>query len=88
MLPAELGVSAEELFHEVDRVTVPELADLLAHLAAHDPDVLAAVGDVDRSLIWDALECSPLERLARCSENANGIERLRGAADRHGKRAP
>jgi hypothetical protein len=77
VLPAGLGVTADEIFHEVDRAAVPELADLLDHLGAHDPDVLAAVADVDRSLIWEALGHSPLERLARCSENARGIERLR-----------
>ncbi len=84
VLPAELGVTVEEIFREVDRALVPELAALLDHLAACDPDVLAAVADVDRSLIWSALECSPLTRLERCSENAEGIERLREAID--GKR--
>lgn len=77
MLPAELGVTADDIFREVDRAAVPELAELIDYLAAHDPDVLAAVADVDRSLIWSALESTPLARLARCSENARGIERLR-----------
>jgi hypothetical protein len=76
VLPPELGVIADDLFRELDRAAVPELAELLDDLTAHDPDVLAAVADIDRSLIWSLLELTPLERLARCSENARGIASL------------
>lgn len=82
VIPSELGITAEEIFRPVDRAAVPELADLLDHLAAHDPDVLAAVADVDRSLIWSALEESPLQRLTRCSANAWGLTRLQEALAR------
>jgi len=76
ILPPELGVSLEEIFRAVDRDAVPELTPLLDYLAEHDPDVLAAVAEVDRSLIWSALAASPLELLHRCSENARGIQSL------------
>jgi len=76
VLPAELGVTIDEIFRPIDRAAVPELERVIDQLADHDPDVLAAVADVDRSLIWSMLELSPLERLDRCSENARGIAAL------------
>jgi hypothetical protein len=82
VLPAELGVTVDDIFRPVDRSSVPELADLLDHLAAHDPDLLAAIADVDRSLIWSALDESPLRRLERCSANARGLASLREAFER------
>ncbi|MDQ3341928.1 MAG: hypothetical protein M4D80_42825 [Myxococcota bacterium] len=39
------------------------LEELRAMVGALDPDVLAAEGDVDRTLITLALERSPLERV-------------------------
>ncbi len=41
----------------------PTLGPLLRHLAQTDPDVLAAVADVDRSQIRHALELSPEHRI-------------------------
>lgn len=47
-----------------------------AYLAEHDPDVLAAVEDVDRSLIRSELRRSPLERLVASVQQARFYERL------------
>ncbi len=49
----------------------------LRRLAAEDPDVLAAVADVDRSQIRDALERTPGERLRFAVSNWIGIAKLR-----------
>lgn len=46
------------------------------HLAEHDPDVLAAIEDVDRSLIRSELRRSPLERLVASVQQARLYERL------------
>lgn len=46
------------------------------YLAEHDPDVLAAVGDVDRSLIQLELRRSPMERLVASVQQARFYERL------------
>jgi hypothetical protein len=51
----------------------------LARLAAEDPDVLAAVADVDRSQIRVALDRTPGERLRCAVNNWIGIARLRRA---------
>lgn len=42
----------------------------------HDPDVLATVGEVDRSLIQAELRLSPLERLVASVQQARFYERL------------
>lgn len=47
-----------------------------AYLAEHDPDVLAAIEDVDRSLIQLELQRSPLERLVASVQQARFYERL------------
>lgn len=47
-----------------------------AFLAEHDPDVLAAVEDVDRSLIQSELRRSPIERLVASVQQARFYERL------------
>lgn len=72
------GATLEHLFSPMS----PELLDdpvcgaELRRLAQEDPDILAAVADVDRSQIRDAFQRSPAERL-RCAVNAwNGIARL------------
>jgi hypothetical protein len=52
----------------------PVLGPILRHLAATDPDVLAAVADVDRSQIRDALSLSPEQRLRQASAFAAGLE--------------
>ena len=56
-----------------DAVAGPELRRLLIQ----DPDILAAVADVDRSQIRDCLEQSPFDRLRMASARWNGLARLR-----------
>ena len=56
VVPDSLCATEAEIFRPVDPATVPEIADVLAYLTEHDPDVLAAVADVDRSIIWTALD--------------------------------
>lgn len=52
------------------------MAGVRAYLAEHDPDVLAAVDDVDRSLIRSELQRSPLTRLVASAQQARFYERL------------
>lgn len=58
------------------------------YLAEQDPDVLAAVGDVDRSLIQSELRRSPIERLVASVQQGRFYERLVAsrAAAQGGKR--
>jgi hypothetical protein len=79
VVPDERFATAEQIFRPVDPALVPELAGVLAYLAAQEPDVLAAVADVDRSLIWAAMEMSPLDYL---DEGARLIEDLDSFRDR------
>jgi hypothetical protein len=51
----------------------------LRRLAVEDPDLLAAVADVDRSQIRASLARTPAERLRCAVNNWNGIARLRRA---------
>jgi hypothetical protein len=53
----------------------PDLGPVLRELAVSDPDLIAAVADVDRSQIRDALALTPEERLARATEAAAGLAR-------------
>jgi hypothetical protein len=57
-----------------DAVAGPELR----RLSIQDPDVLAAVADVDRSQIRDCLQRSPFDRLRMASARWNGLAKLRG----------
>ena len=52
------------------------IAGVRAYLAEHDPDVLAAVADVDRSLIWNMLELAPMERLHRAVQMAYELDAM------------
>ena len=52
------------------------VAEVRAYLAEHDPNVLAAVDDVDRSLIRSELQRSPLTRLVASAQQARFYERL------------
>lgn len=63
ILPEELGVTIDQIFHPVNPAAVPEIAAVLAWLAQHDPDVLGAVAEVDRGQIWATMELSPRDRL-------------------------
>lgn len=56
-----------------DPVAGPELR----RLAVEDPDILAAVADVDRTLIRDAMEAPPWERFLAAVSNWNGLARFR-----------
>ena len=55
------------------------VVSVCAYLAEHDPDVLAAIGDVDRSLIQAELRRSPLERLVASVQQARFYDRLAAA---------
>lgn len=63
MLREETTTADEQMFRPVDPAAVPELGEVLAWLAQHDPDVLGAVAEFDRSLIWATMELAPRERL-------------------------
>ncbi len=69
--------SPGEVHRSVDIGLLPEIADVLDDLALRDPDVLAAVEDVDRTLIWEAMLEAPLARLARSAQQARFYARLR-----------
>ncbi len=63
----------------------PIVGPVLRRLAQEAPQVIAAVADVDRSLIYDALAETPAARLARALGMAAFIARTReamGRADR------
>jgi hypothetical protein len=49
----------------------------LRRLAVEDPDIIAAVADVDRSLIRDDLAATPDQRLRSAQENLNALARYR-----------
>ena len=55
----------------------PVVGPALRLLRDRDPDVLAAVADVDRSQIRDALARTPEEHLAWAVGRWNGLMRLR-----------
>lgn len=71
------SASTAEVHKAVDATLLGEIADVLDDLARRDPDVLAAVEDVDRTLIWEAMQEAPLTRLARCAQQARFYARLR-----------
>ncbi|MCC6527264.1 MAG: hypothetical protein IT373_31740 [Polyangiaceae bacterium] len=55
----------------------PVVGPVLRRLDAEDPDIVAAVADVDRSQVRDALARSPEERLRVALARWNGLARLR-----------
>ncbi len=65
------------------RPPAPELFDdpvcgaALRRLAAEDPDIIAAVADVDRTLIRDNLDGTPEQRLRCMVNNLNALTRGR-----------
>lgn len=59
----EPAVAGDEMFRPVNPAAVPELGGVLAWLAKHDPDILGAVAEFDRSLIWATMQLAPRERL-------------------------
>ncbi len=77
----EFCATAEQIFRPVDPALVPEIADVLAYWNEHDPDVIGAVADVDRTLIWCALEQSPMEHLKECADMMASLVSFRERAD-------
>lgn len=61
----------------VPPVEVPTIEELIEAL---DPDVRAAIDDVDRTLIVLSLQQSPWERLGSASQMAQVLARIRDAA--------
>ena len=55
----------------------PVCGAALRRLAVEDPDLIAAVADVDRSQIRDCLEATPGERLRAAEADRNGLARFR-----------
>lgn len=64
---------APELFDD------PVCGAELRRLAVEDPDIIAAVADVDRTLIRDDLQRTPDERLRSAQDNLNALARYRRA---------
>lgn len=62
----------------------PVLGPILRRLAEEAPDVVEAVGDVDRSLIYAALSETPAARLARARGMAVFIETTLEAREKRG----
>jgi hypothetical protein len=60
----------------------PIAGPVLRRLAEDAPEVIDAVAEVDRSLIYDALALPPEARLARALAMAAFIERTRAAMGR------
>jgi hypothetical protein len=60
----------------------PVVGPVLRRLLRDAPEVIEAVADVDRSLIYDALTQTPAARLARALDMAAFVERTRGAMGR------
>lgn len=81
VVPDEHFATAEQIFRPVDAALVPELVGVLAYLREHDPDVLAAVADVDRSLIWVAMEMGPLDYLDEGARLIEDLDNFRERAD-------
>ena len=81
VVPDEQFATAEQIFRPVDAALVPELTEVLAYLRQHDPDVLAAVSDVDRSLIWAAMEMGPLDYLDEGARLIEDLDNFRERAD-------
>jgi hypothetical protein len=66
-------------FHACDPTLYRDrwVGPVLRRLQAEDPDVIAAVRDVDRSQIRDCLSRTPFERLASIVANWNALARFR-----------
>lgn len=59
----------------------PVVGPALRHLVQVDPDIIAAVADVDRSQIRSCLQRSPMERLAVASALARTYARFKRVGD-------
>jgi hypothetical protein len=69
------------MFHEMDPALFddPVCGAELRRLAVEDPDIIAAVADVDRSLIWSAMERTPGECLRSVEATVNFAQACRRA---------
>ena len=65
--------TAEQVFRHVDPAAIPEVADALEWLMEHQPGVIAATADEDRTLLWEAMERTPLENLAVAGQMSRGL---------------
>lgn len=63
----------EMIFRYVNPAAVLEVADVLEWLMKHEPSVIAATADEDRTLLWDAMERTPLENLAVAGQMSRGL---------------
>jgi hypothetical protein len=65
---------------QVPGVSPTEVLTLEALIEALDPEVRAAIDDVDRTLIQLSLQQSPWDRLGSASQMAQVLARIRDAA--------
>jgi hypothetical protein len=79
MTPAERTLEHEVRDKEpqANETMTEQIARLKALVRDLDPDVLAAVDDVDRSLVRASLALSPLERLEASFALLEGLRRFR-----------
>jgi hypothetical protein len=61
----------------VEFLSDPAMANLVRQFETMDPDVIAAIADVDRSLIRQALAQTPTERLQTMEQLANLLAKAR-----------
>ena len=72
VVPGEGFATAEMIFRHIDPAAMPEIVDVLEWLMQHQPGVLAGTADEDRTLVWDALERTPLENLTVVCQMTRG----------------
>lgn len=72
--------TAEQIFRYIDPSAMPEIAEVLEWLVEHQPGVIAATADEDRTLIWDPMERTPLENLTIAGQMSRGL----GGSDKGG----
>jgi hypothetical protein len=73
---ARAAAGRADVLRESGMINKGKLADVLAELAERDPDVLLAVEEVDRSLIWLTLAMPPLERVRSAAASAATLARF------------
>lgn len=79
VVPDEGCAGAADVFRHLDPSAVREVTAALEWLMAHHPEVIVAVADVDRTLIWDAMERTPLTNLQLAESLAQDEDALRDA---------
>ena len=73
VVPEDGFATAEMIFRYIDPSTMPEIAGVLEWLMEHQPGVLAATAEVDRTLLWEARSRTPLENLAVACQMSRGL---------------